>query len=345
MKKIYILFLNLLLFNLFNQAELVAQDMRFSQSYSNPLRINPAIMGVNTDIKAILNYRSQFAAIDNGYKTFSFTGMYPLFFNEGKSKLDIGASIINDKMGAFKVFDAALAIDYNQEIAPNNILTLALMGGFVQQSVDISKQTFDYQYVMGAYNASNPSNEFGLNKSENHPELGFGLMWFYNPSREKSKLNAYAGIAGYHLNKPNESFLGEDAATPLRFAYQGGIKILGDNKIDVSPNFRMNSQGGNLETATGVYVDYRFNEQAKLVIGAWYRTHDAIAFLVGFEHKNFTLGYSYDMVNSNLKNVAVQANAHEITLSFKLSRASKSKSASFGMDEAGNPRSSPISSF
>jgi type IX secretion system PorP/SprF family membrane protein len=342
MKKIYII-IHILLFS----QVLAAQDTRFAQSYSNPLRINPAIMGINTDLKFILNYRSQWASIDKGYRTSSFTGMYPLFFNQGKSKVDIGISAMGDKAGAFSTFDGALAIDYNQEIAPNNILCLSLIGGYVQQSLDISKQTFDNQYVQGSYDAANPTNELTLSRGESHPDVGFGFMWFLNPSRSNSKLNAFAGISAFHLNRPNESLLQDNAPLPMRFAYQAGVKIFGGNNIDISPNFRMNMQNGNVETATGLYVDYSFNDQLKLVIGAWYRTHDAIAVLISFEHKNFTLGYSYDMVNSGLNKIATQVNAHEITLSLKISRLSKAKSTSYSSDDNNPPsvRTSPLSSF
>lgn len=340
MKKIYVISCILLL-----NLVATAQDTRFAQSYSNPLRINPAIMGINTDLKFILNYRSQWASIDKGYTTSSFTGMYPLFFNEGKSKLDIGISAIGDKAGAFNTFDGALAIDYNQEIAPNNILCLSLIGGYVQRSLDISKQTFDNQYVLGSYDAANPTNELTLGRSESHPDIGFGFMWFLNPSRSSSKLNAFAGLSAFHLNKPNESLLQDNAPLPMRFAYQAGVKIFGSDKIDISPNFRLNIQNGNMEIATGVYLDYCFTNNVKLVIGGWYRTHDATAFLVGIEHKNFTLGYSYDMVNSGLKETITLVNAHELTLSLKISRLSKAKSSSYNNTDESVLRISPVSSF
>ena len=350
MKKIYLVIISCIFINLFNNQEITAQDIRVAQSYANPLRINPALMGINTDIKFMLNYRSQWASINDGYKTYALTAMYPIFFNDGKNKFDIGISTMGDKAGAFKTFDAALAVDYNQEIAPNNILCLSVIGGYVQQSLDLSKQTFDNQYVMGSYNPSNPTNESTNGKSESHPDIGFGFMWFLNPDRSQSKLNAYAGIAAYHLNRPNETMLRKHTALPMRFAYQGGVKIFGKNKIDISPNFRFNTQNGNIETATGLYVDYNFTDNAKFVIGAWYRTHDAIAFLLGFQHKHFTLGYSYDMVNSGINQVAPGANAHEITLSFKISRIGKAKSVSYGANENGTTavqsvRTSPVSSF
>jgi type IX secretion system PorP/SprF family membrane protein len=326
-----------------------SQDVRLTQSYANPLRVNPSIMGANTDMKFMLNYRMQWAAIEKGYTTYSFTGIYPIFLNQGKSKLDIGISGMQDKAGAFSTLDMALAVDYSKEIAPNNNLCLSLIGGYVQRSLDVGKLTFDNQYVLGTYNASNPSKEATLVDNVGHPDLGVGFMWFLNPSRTEAKLNAFLGLSAYHLTQPNATLLGTNGKIPMRFNYQAGVKIFGDKKIDFSPNVRVNMQNGNVEAAAGMYIDYNFSDNAKLVIGSWYRRNDAIAVLLGFEHKSFTIGYSYDFVNTNLNVVTTGVNAHEITLSYKFSRLGKSKIASFGGGDNGSSipsvRTGPFASF
>lgn len=347
MKKIYIAAIISVTVNLLNTPSILAQDIKYTQSYANPLHVNPAIMGESTDMKFILSYRSQWSAINKGYTTYSFTGMYPVFLNKGKGKLDIGISAISDKAGAFSTLDLGLAIDYNKEIAPNNNLCLAIIGSYVQKSLDASNLTYDNQYILGSYSASNSAKELTIKEKSAHPDFGFGFIWYLNPSREKAKLNTFLGISGFHLNQPNETFIASNGKLPMRFNYQGGVKIFGENKIDITPNVRVSMQNGNVETAAGIYVDYNFNENAKLIVGSWYRRHDAIAFLLGFEHKSFTVGYSYDMINTGLNKVVSGVYAHEITLSFKLSRLSKSSSPS--IDASGKTstsvRTSPFSPF
>lgn len=323
MKKILIL-LTALLFGLINNKS-IAQDARFAQSYANPLRINPAIMGTSRDIKFGLNYRSQWSAIEKGYKTYSFTAMYPIILKDQNGKFDIGVTAMNDKAGAFSTSDIALAVDYSKEISPNNNLCLSLMGGYVQQSVDIAKLTFDSQYLAGSFNAANPTNESSVNSSVTHPDLGFGFLWFFNPNRSESRVNAYLGLSGYHLNQPNQSLIGGQGRLPMRFSYQAGLKIFGQNKVDLSPAIRVNNQNGNIEPAAGLYINYHFNEQFDFVIGGWYRVHDANAVVIGFEHANFTFGYSYDMINSGLNDAKNSVKAHELTLSIKISRGPKGK--------------------
>jgi type IX secretion system PorP/SprF family membrane protein len=340
----------LLLSGFFSTSSVLAQDARFAQSYSNPLRLNPAIMGANRDIKFAMNYRSQWSFIDKGYKTYSFTAMYPIILKDELGKVDIGISAMSDKAGAFKTTDLALAIDYSKEISPNNNLCLSLMGGYVQKSLDITNETFDSQYTQGSFNAANPNNEAIINNKVSHPDLGFGFMWFFNPNRTQSRVNAYVGLAGFHLNQPNQTFIEGDGKVPMRFSYQAGMKIFGENKVDFSPAIRVNNQNGNVEAAAGLYLNYNFNESLRFVIGGWYRVHDANAFVIGLDQSNFSLGYSYDMIYSGLNDERRNVGAHEITLTIKLAKGKKGKKSSSGETETDDKKSldahsSPFSSF
>ena len=312
----------LLFFLAFVTGSNFAQDTRHTQAYSNPLMLNPAIMGANTDLRIILNYRSQWSNIDKGYTSYAFSGICPIYIKEGKEKLDIGLNVNNDKAGAFETMNAALSIGYNLHVSKVHNLSFALQGGFIQKSLDAGNLSFDEQYIMGSYNAANPKTEIVASQKLGYADVSFGAMWFYDQSKEDgAKINAYSGVSGYHLNQPNESYIEQaKAALPMRFVYMGGIKILGENKIDFTPNVRYNIQAGSTEMAAGLYMDYRFSENVKFVLGSWYRTHDAIAFAIGIEHKSFTFGYSYDIV-TDLNAYVSGANANELSLSYKLNRA------------------------
>ena len=309
-----------------------AQDLRYAQSFANPLKLNPAIMGANPDFKLSLNYRDQWSLIDKGYVTTSFTALYPVFMKEGKSKLDIGVGALNDKAGAFNKLDFSLALAYSLRVSDFSSLSLALQGGYVQKTLDNASLMFDEQYVNGEYSANNPHNENTLTQAISYADVGFGAMWFYNPSREDGgRINAYMGMSGFHLNQPNESYVAGAGVLAKKFSYQGGIKILGEGKLDFTPNIRITTQSGAEEIAAGLYVDYRFNEKAKLVLGSWYRKDDAVAFALGFEHKNFIIGYSYDVVTSQLSTAAAGINAYEVTLAYKINKADKNKIKFNGM--------------
>ncbi|MFH1321852.1 MAG: PorP/SprF family type IX secretion system membrane protein [Bacteroidota bacterium] len=303
-----------------------AQDTRYTQSYAAPLRLNPAIMGANTDIKGILNYRNQWGNISNGYTTYRFTFLYPLLMEDDQGKIDIGLSAFNDKAGAFNTLDIALALSYNLQVSESgHNLCGALTGGFVQKSLDLDAQTFDEQYVLGEFDENNPMNETINNEPVMYPDFGAGLVWYYNPSGEDSKVNAYFGASVFHHNKPDESFTNEQGNLPTRTNFHGGVKIIGIGKFDFTPNLRLSTQSGAEETAIGIYNDYNINEDMKITLGVWYRykRQDAIAVLLGFEHTYFGLGYSYDLASFGMSKVISGAMTHEITLAFKINRAEK----------------------
>jgi len=314
-----------------------AQDTKYSLSYSNPISLNPAICGSNSDIKVLLNYKNQWGSLQNGYKTYSVTALYPLFVgqsnnatildnsNKGGSnnvnaKLDFGLNAQKYTAGAFSTLDFDLSIGYNIRLADNHYFSAAILGSYVQKSLDVNSLTFDEQYVLGSYNSTNPNNETVLNNKITYPSVGFGLAWYYN---ESSKLNAFLGASGYNLNKPNETYLNGSGQLPRRFTFIGGVKIIGANKIDVTPNVIYMSQNGSQVVSAGIYLDYKLNADSKLVIGSYYRLNDAVTFLLGFEHKFFTIGYGYDMITSSISKAIPGLNTHNVNLSFKLNQSKK----------------------
>src|ERR1035437_3012678 len=98
-----------------------AQDTRVLQPLNNQLAVNPAMMGVTNDLRVNLNYRNQWASIDKGYSTYAISLLCPLFLNSkgdsskkefGKSRLDFGINVTDDKSGGFNRINATLSVGY-----------------------------------------------------------------------------------------------------------------------------------------------------------------------------------------------------------------------------------------
>jgi len=295
-----------------------AQDTRFTQAYNAPLRLNPALMGPNTHLKGILNYRSQWTNIAKGYTTYRFSFLYPLIMNDDQGKLDIGLSAVNDQAGAFNTLSISVALSYALKIGEDHGISAGLIGGFGQTAFDVSNETFDEQYVLGSFDASNPTNELALNEARNYPDLGGGLLWYYKPD---GKINAFAGMAVFHHNKPDQSITSTESEMPISTNIHGGVKIIGDN-LDITPNLRFSRQGGAAEYALGCYIDYKLNETMKIPGGLWYRygRQDAFAIMLGFEHEMFLVAYSYDLGSFDMMKTIPGSMTHEITLAYKLNR-------------------------
>ncbi len=304
-----------------------AQDPSLTQVYANPLTLNPAIMGSSGDLKVMFNYRNQLLALDGGYSNTSLGIIYPLYlkgeYPAGPAKkIDIGFNIQNDLAGEFQKINASFAFGYDMKLSASGHVSLAMQFGYTQKSLSTSVLTFDEQYMNGAFSASNPITESLYYPRTSYGDIGFGAMWYYNPT--DAKINCYFGISGFHLNSPQESVsLGKDYL-PRKFSCQAGIKIIGADKIDVAPNFRFNIQGTTQEIIPGVNVDYRFAESAKLTLGTWYRLSGAMALLLGIEYENISFGYSYDIYAASVfGQIGSGVNANQISFVYKYKLAEK----------------------
>jgi len=327
-----------------------AQDAAFTQYYAVPLLLNPAIMGASNDAHFGLDYRNQWASVNSGYNNYAFNGSYPIPLAGNGGKLDAGLSLVGGRAGAFSTFNGLAAVDYNKEIAQDNYLCLALIGGYGQQAISTSGLTFDDQFTQGAYNPNLPNGENLLNQKAGYADVGFGFTWYYNPLRTNSKINAFVGVSGYHLNQPNISLSGSTSKLPALMSYQAGLKLFEASNIDITPSVRLNVQSGNTESAIGLYGDYLVKDELKLSLGCWYRRNDAFALLVGFSYKNFILGYSYDAVTSTISSMVGGVSANEITLQYNLVRKNSGKpsfggSGSSSSSSSDTPNPSPFPSF
>lgn len=273
-------------------------------------------MGADNSINAKLNYRSQWAGIDNGYKTAALTFYMPVYEQGDDNNLSAGLFAMNDQAGAFNHFEILVAVGYNLRLTDNgHFLSTSLYGGFNQKFLDTQSLTFDDQYTVGTYTADNPTSESVMYESKFFMDAGFGLMWMYQP--DEGNISAFAGFSAFHMVKPNESFIEDEGKLFAKLSTQAGIKITPDgSQISFMPNVIANSQNGIYELATGVYADYTFEDDYMIRIGTWYRAQNTVAFLLGFQWTNYYVGYSYDLPSAGISNIATGANTHEISLGY-----------------------------
>lgn len=309
-----------------------AQDLEFTQSYSMPLQLNPALMSVNNDIKVNAGYRTQWSAIDGGYVTYAGTVLMPAYETKN-GKLDGGLSFIHDAEGAFTTMDVSLAVGYTIRVEEHHYISAALLGGYRNSGLNTSSLTFDDQYVAGSYAETNATSEILKQDKQSIIDAGIGAMWYYMPALDS--LTAYAGISTYHYYNPILSYIenGEETLQP-KFSYIAGVKLQTALGLDVSPNLKAIQQAGSSQFALGLYLDYRIDAlstsasiedaavtegQASVTLGTWYKHQSrAVAFIIGLQYDKYALGYSYDFSNAQLKTSAFDVSTHEVTLSFGL---------------------------
>ncbi|MCW5909082.1 MAG: PorP/SprF family type IX secretion system membrane protein [Chitinophagales bacterium] len=295
-----------------------AQDVRFSQPVNNPLVVNPSMMVLTNDLRVIFNYRNQWGNINKGYQSYAGSLLCPVFLKSkkdsvGSSRLDFGVNVHHEKAGAFKRTYGNLSFGYGLRINPANLVAASLNVGVVNHSINWNDQTFDEQYVWGAFNENNPTGE-NPQGSRANVDVGFGVMWHFTP--EKAPVQVFAGVAGYHLNQPNLSFTGGSSKLPSRYNFQAGVKVMG-KRVDFTPVFIYNLQGQFKQLTAGFLLAYKIEKAGNIVVGSWFKEKDAFVVQAGFEYRYFNLHYSYDFGNSALTRSTRGLMTHEATLAVK----------------------------
>ena len=313
------------------------QDRHFSQFYSSPLTLNPALTGAfDGKYRVGGSYRDQWRGLlDQPYQTFSFGSDLRLnapFAERGNNdKFGIGLLFVRDIVNTldFSTTQMAISTAYHKSLAAldnSQYLSLGFQMGLTQRNVNYDALTFQDQW--------NGITGYTLPRGERLPENNFGYLDLsaglnysvvFGP-----KKSLFIGASYHHFNKPNVAFFkGETIPKqPLlqRISAQisGQFPINPTNSITMSPRLLFATQGPHLEINAGTnfraVVDNTYG--TALHLGGYVRpvkstdgiNFDALVFIVGLELNNILLGVSYDINLPNIQRYRRSANTFEISL-------------------------------
>jgi len=296
--------------------KLMGQDPHFSQFYANPIYLNPAFAGTNNCARFSLNFRDQWPAIKNDYKTFS--GSYDQHIHAIRS--GIGVLVLGDIAGGGLLYTYAASAIYNfrARITHKFNLQFALQGGYLTSSINWEKWQYASEIIDGVAPSYQPNDFTDARKSQFDAAFGFVGYTKY----------LYFGMAMHHLFPLQLSFLrnsGDKFKTkwePRWSAHVGGkVTISQKSKTEVNngdiffcPNLIFISQGKFQYLHEGFYFNFY-----PVTIGAWLRHNfknlDAFIISCGVEYKLLRIGYSYDFTLTKLEGTG---GAHEVSLQFTI---------------------------
>ena len=300
-----------------------AQDIHFSQFYASPQTLNPAMTGfLNGDCRAGVMYRNQWKSVTVPFITISGDYQHKFILGNGDN-VGAGVVIVSDKSGDanFNITKIHLDGAYHKKLSPNHQISLGFQPGYVQKSINLNNVTFPNQYdnTTGLFDPSNPSGEPGsLINSVSYIDLNMGALW---SGRFGSNLSAYAGMAAFHLNAPQESFYtGGSSKLPMRIVMHGGARFVTGTNLSVVPDFVYMSQGGVSELNIGGAVEYNLhnnqNPSTLLSLGGYYRNKDAFIISTGFGVKNIRVGVCYDFNISDLSVASANKGGFELSFAY-----------------------------
>lgn len=293
-------------------------DPHFSEYYVYPSWLNPALTGaIDGDYRVSAIYRNQWANISSGFSTVGLSG--DLVTNKN---LNFGGSILQQTAGngGYTYLTAYASIAYTGVRFGNNgdqRLVFGLQGGIVQRRFNTSKfQMGDQWNPITGYNPTAITNDIVTTPSSTVFDAGAGVA-YYDAAPNK-KANLFAGFSASHITQPDDKFTSGPVKGkfPIRYTAHGGVKFTVSETFSITPNLLYLRQGNAEEKMAGATVQLRATDNVDVLLGANYRFKDAIAPFAGFYYKNFTLGLSYDINNSDLGKTLGSANSFEISLSY-----------------------------
>ncbi|MBC6994916.1 PorP/SprF family type IX secretion system membrane protein [Neolewinella lacunae] len=320
----------------------VAQDYHFSQFFSTPLALNPALTGLFPGrYRVSIANRSQWGqTLETPFSTTAFSADFHYYINprkrQYKDAFGVGVIFASDRVSEinYSVNQIMFGGAYHKSLDPKNNQTLSLgfQLGVVQRNVSYDRFTFDdafdgtSTYVEGATGEELPINNYAFG------DLHLGLSYSYAP---KNRLGFFAGAAMHHVREPEQSFYAESTAgedievtSTLDRRYSGfvNLTIPLTRNVQLSPRVYAFAQGPHLVTNAGGNFRFLMNDVkgAAVHLGAYARGvgnasgygMDSAVATFGLEISDFLLGFSYDIGMNGLQTNRRHQGAFEINVAY-----------------------------
>jgi type IX secretion system PorP/SprF family membrane protein len=303
------------------------QDIHFSQIFETPLLRNPALAGLfSGDVRIQTVYRSQWNSVTNAYRTGSANIEYKLPVGQSSDFVTIGAQVLYDKAGEVDLSSTHIlpALNYHKSMngEKSTYLSLAIMGGWVQRSLDRSKISTNSQYNGSSYDPNAPTGETFPKASYSYFDGTVGLS-FNTQLGENVDNNMYLGVAYHHFNKSKKLSFYNDynvAMTP-KWVASGGVRMSTNDYSYITFEADYTKQGASNEIIGGVMYSKKLDdpEDSKYIIhgGAYMRFNDAIIPVIKIDARPIAFAVSYDVNISGLKRVSTGRGGFELSLTYK----------------------------
>jgi type IX secretion system PorP/SprF family membrane protein len=314
-----------------------AQDAQFSQFFSTPMRMNPAMTGLfNGSYRAGFNYRDQWSSIigsKNAFRTYGAAADMNFFVMKA-DVAGLGLQVVRDEAGegGFTNTSALLSGSYVKQLSgkrrgwkqAEHYISGGLQVGMGQNAIDPGKYRFSQQYIDGAYQSGAASGENIITASKTFIDLNAGLMWY---ALFNEHLSLYAGGSANHINQPNIGFFSRTEPLFMRYSANIGGEIPISREISLLPAALFWKQGPAMQTEVGLNVRYSNRDWRELVLkaGVWDRlpgskdvaiSQDALILFTGVDYERLSVGFSYDLNMSSLKTVSNARGAYELSVMY-----------------------------
>ncbi len=315
-----------LLFCIIVCSTLFAQDPIFSQFYSSPLSVSPALAGNgDADWRVVGLHRNQWIAsgIDPlTTSSVSFDGK--LFRQRDNEKNYIGGGILflQDKGlgGAYKSnsFTGILSSHVSLDGEDMHGLSLGLGGTYSNTMIDFNQLDFASQLSSSGFNRTLPTSEPYLSQIKPYFAMSAGIAYTY--SSETSGFDI--GLSGYRFFKTQRSALSDpNQLDPARYNIHANYQSYLSEKFvfNAAALYVMESNITSYTVGVNIGTILTQGDQVQpsvLNTGLWYRKSEAVVPYLGLMIGNITGGLSYD-INTGSSSSLGSLKTFELSLIFR----------------------------
>ncbi|KFF11427.1 PorP/SprF family type IX secretion system membrane protein [Flavobacterium hydatis] len=277
------------------------QDSQYTQYMYNPSIVNPAYAG-SRDVMSIFGlYRAQWVGLEGAPKTGTLSLHTPI----ENSKVGLGFSLVNDRIGPSDETNFAADISYTIDVSYRYKLAFGVKANANLVNIDYTK--LDIFDPSDSRFQENVINKFS-------PNVGAGVYLYSD--------NTYVGLSAPALlqTKHFDGSVNYDGSSTFFAREQVHYYLMAGHVFDLDYNLKFKpsalvkmTEGAPLQV--DLSANFLFNE--KFTAGVAYRWSAALSALVGFQVSDgLFIGYAYDAETTKLANY--NSGSHEVFLRFEL---------------------------
>ena len=296
-------FFFIIFFYVFLPLNILSQNLNYSQFYSSPLNLNPAMTGIGEFGRFGIIYRNQWPNIGDGLHYISSWADYNLL----KSNFSFGLNFSREVESSSSLSSSTFSPSISYEVNLNYNWVLKSGIQVSHSSSNFNRKNLVFYDQLNEDGSSSQTNEnFLLNDRKSFIGLAAGLLAYSDKT--------WVGFSIFNINKPNISFIDKNSNLNRLYSFHFGYTI--DN-LKLSPSIHYKQYAKFRQLDVGTYFNLN-----PINIGIWYRgipidSNNFLNSLVGslsLKIDNLRIAYSYDYNISYLSSFS--GGSHEISLIF-----------------------------
>lgn len=287
MKRIYTL---LAIGTMLTTSAAISQEL--SNGYYNYImnryNLNPAFAGNNGNISAILNTKTYMAGFSDAPRNTMFGIHAPLNEQQG-----IGARIISDRRGAYELSKYDATYSYQIQLDESSDLRFGVSAGALRRM--LNPNLISNAELLDQTDPTLAGDYF----DQTNFIAGVGMVYDYE--------NLQVSLSAPHLVIGSEQ-LSEYLVGSVSYRYEFEESDFAVTPLVIYQNMPV------LDNRFDVFLRGDYKEKVWAQVG--YQSTENLNFALGFDFGPFGVGYSYEMNNSELSNIASNNNEIVVRLSF-----------------------------